>query len=399
MNTKCGCNTDAPSGKEYLMVEASASDPNQCGNPSSANAGTAGCAKQEPMFDQSLSDFLIPSAASSVIMSVCNGKVYTVGMWIQFVDPVAKLKISGIDGNTITLLNRNSNGDEVIANPAIATKIPKLAQFVVCDAPEDLSAEEELAKLETSLSGATQLCVPNLGASSSTAIVHPVGRVESDPENLSVKKCIKRIFGVLFNAGRPFLSALGTPVDINDLTDYRPLVKHKTTNGVYQRKNYSEASGLADDRQYVLAVTNNSEKLLGPAYLTKAVHELIEQKEPILTPASWPEMTDEHVKNFDISDYAGAMPPADHNLDHYYVMVNCEIAGNKDTGDIRVMRLELNDIIAGRCSISGDADAQDFNSITKIVKVMKSDNKLTLKLTAVGTIRFWYRLNIEAILY
>lgn len=351
------------------------------------------------MYDSVLSEFAIPSEASSVTTMVCNGAIYAVGMWIQFTGPYAKLQISAITGNTLTLLNRNANGETVGGNPAIGTRVYKDTQFVVCAGPSDMSDDETAEQFQKFLDSATQLCMPNLGPSSSTAVMHPVGRLESDPNNLSAKKCLRRIYGILFKAGRPFLSALGVPVDINDMTNFRPLVRHKTNGGVHQRKNYSEASGLANGKQYALAVTNTSEKLLQTYFTKIAVNSLEEDPNHSNDPDSWEVMTDEYTKTYDISDTPNIMPPEDHNLDHYYVMVDLEIAGSKTSGSITVMRALLNDVPVARCVVSGDADVLNFNSGTKLIKVMKSNNELKLKIISPGSVRRWYRLVVQAVLY
>ncbi len=330
-------------------------------------------------------------------MSVCNPTIYTVGMWLQFIDPYAKLQVSAISGNDLTLLNRNENAEAVRGNPSIGTKISKLTKFVVCDSPNDLSATQEREKIEEALSGASELCMSNMASCSATAIIQPVGRIESDPSNLSIKKCIRRIYGILFNAGRPVLTALGAPVDINDMGDYRPLVKHKTSNVVRHRKNYSETEAIVPGKPYLLQITSQGEKVF-PSYLTKIVNIAI--REPGVTaPADWPVMTTDFEQDFDISDVSGAAPPDGHTLDHYFVMINIEIGGNKSAGDLQILKAYLNDAYVGRCGVSSNNDVQDFSQVTKLVKVMKSNNKLSLRLSTTGSIKYFCRISIDAVLY
>ncbi len=401
MSTKCGCDNSGSTEGEYLVIKATSSEAAACGDPSSTTGSTA-CAKQEPMFDESLSDFLIPSEASSVPMQVCNAEIYTVGMWIEFVNPVAKLQISAITGNVLTLLNRNANGDEVFENPNIGSVIAKYTRFVVCQAPVNMDAAQRLEDIKDALAVATELCVPNLSPSTSTAIVHPVGRVESDPSNLSVGKCLRRIYGILFNAGRPVLTALGEAVPIDDAMDYRPLIKHKTSNTVRQRKNYSETSGLGSGRQYMLVTTNASERLIGPTYVFRDVRTLVDTSAVSAeNPTGWPNFSNNKTHDWDLSNITGilsAVPSPE--IDHYFALVKLEIAGNfAGGGTARTMLAQLNDFQACRCSVATDSQGVNFNAITALVKVLKTNHKLELKLSCDGTQRYWYRVGVEALYY
>lgn len=400
MTTPCGCQSSPSSDKPYLLVEATSSTIDACGsNPQGQSPGN--CDKSEPMFDESLSDFLIPSKDSSVNMSVCNGAIYSVGMWIEFLNPIAKLQITSISGNILTLVNRNINGDEVAENPDIGTQISVGTRFVVGSSSHNISDADRLEQIESALDGATEIEVSNLGASSSTAVVHPIGRVESDPSNLSAKKAIKRIFGILFNAGRPVLNALGTTVPIEDMADYRPLVKHKTSHIVRQARSLSENGGLASNRQYVLSVTNSGEKLL-QTYLSKIARRQLDIIGDVHSPLSWPVTVGDYETEYDLSSWADMQPPDGNVLDHYYVMCSMELAGNKDAGTARIMRAELNGVTMCRVGIHPDPSLYYFNNSTRLVRIETSGPnayKLKLKLFIVNDARYWYRLNIDEIRY
>ena len=395
----CNCNKTASPSEEYLMVKASASQAATCGVALPSTTSVESCAKQEPMYDASLSDFLVPLESSSTNMIVCNSAIYSTGIWLQFLNPVVTLKITNITDNTLTLVNRCENGDIVSSNPAVGVAVAKGARFVVVDQPDCVSNSDFLLKVISALSTATEVCLPSLVSSTTTAIIHPVGRVESDPSNLSAGKCLKKIFGILFKAGRPFLSALGGTIGHNNL-DYRRLVRHKTTGGVYEKDNYSDAPQLEVNKQYLLAITNSEEKLFGPTYITKFTREQLEENTTDKDHLSWPTFSGSYDKDYDMGDYAGLTPPAEAFLDHYYVMCRLEIACSRTGDDVVTMQAELNGIRVGRCVGATSADyLVGYNAVTIPVRVNNSDDKLTLRLTTTGTTRYYFRLHVDGIYY
>lgn len=393
------CNCGPEASKEYLMVKVTPSEASTCGTGEVST--TKDCAKQEDMFDKSLSSFTIPVTIGSTNMEVCNAGIYTVDMWLQFLDPVATLKISAITGKILTLINRCDSGDAISFNPDAGTAIDKGTKFIVCDSPPCYSEEERAADIENSLKTMTGLCMPDLQECSETAIIQPVGRISSDPEDLSVKKCIKRIFGILFKAGSPYLSSLRTadPVDVGN---YNRLVRHKGTDEVRKQLNYCDSDGLNVQKQYLLSITNGDEAVRGPCYLTKLVQELVEVNTESFTAAAWPTFTEDFEKDFDLSDITGLNVPGndDSFLDHYYVMARLEFETYTDVDTNRYTTAKLNGLRVGRCL--SRVERPGPMSVSVPIKILKSDHKLTLKFVCESYSdinRFYYNLNIDGIYF
>lgn len=394
------CNCNPPStDSEYLLVKATASQASLCGAALESAASQESCAKQELMYDASLSDFLIPLESSSVNMIVCNPQVYTTGMWIEFLSPSVTLKITAIVNNALTLVNRCDDGNIVSSNPAVGVVVAKGSQFAVVGQPECVSASDFLLKIISALAASTELCLPALVTSGINSNIHPVGRVESDPDNLSAGKCLKKIFGILFKAGRPFLSSLGAGVNHANM-DNRRIVKNKATGGLYEKENYCEASHLVGDTGYLIGVSNSEERVFGPAYIVKHNKQLLAESSANKDHLSWPTFTGSKEEEYDLSDYPGITPPSASFFDHYYAICRLEIACSRTGSDVETMQADLNTVRAGRCVGATSADyLVQYNCITMPVKVMKSNNKITLRLTTTGTTRYYFRLFVDGIEY
>lgn len=396
----CGCDSSS-SESEYLMVRATASESSTCGD-GSPSTGRESCDKQEPMYDYSLSDFVIPSTGFTTSMAVCNPGIYAVGMWLQFIDPVVSLKIVNISNDILSLMNGCGDGLDIDENPDPGLAVSRNTKFVVSGGPLCETDEEEWDRISQSFSFAKEICTPNLEQASITAIVHPVGRIDSDPSNLGVGKCIKRLYGFIMNAGRPIFSALGNPLEINSdtIANYRPVVKHKTGNGLFQRKNYSESPDIEPNTQYGLGVTTGSEKLQ-PTYFTRPGIVTIEENTVETNPVLWPVLETTFTKEYLLTSFAGATPPSSHALDHYYAIVRIEVA-TLDTplNVFRTTEVSLNGVKAGRSMTFKDDDATVvYNSISIPIKVLKSDNKLTLEMKTSASIQFYYKISVDGLMY
>lgn len=401
-NTDCGCGPS--SDKSYFMVEATASDTPSCGGSSSS--GTEGCAKQEPMYDVCLSSFLVPLSNSFTSMEVCNPNIYYIGMWLQFLTPSVTLQISNISGKIISLINRCENGDLIYGNPDAGQAILRNTPFVVVDKPRCKSDEDDSASLTNALSVATELCVPSFQTSSATATVRPVGRIESDEADLSVKKCIRGIFGILFKKGTPVLSSLKLS-PVNDSATTRRLVKHRTTHEVTQIKNYHESDGLAANSQYTLAISSNEEKVVGPMHNVFIKRKLIQESGNVGNPDSWPLTEGSFSIDIDIAAIAPDLLPTlqGNAYSAYYAMARLEIAVNKaENGpDPILMRASMNGTYAGRTIahvMSGDGpNSIQFNTISMPVLVQKADNIIQIFLVTNASARYYYRLAVDGIYF
>lgn len=396
----CGCDNGGSQEGDFLMVKATASEASSCGLSGGSNS-TASCDKQEPMYDICLSDFLLPSKDGQTSMEVCNASIYTISMWLQFTYPVVTLQIVNITGNILTLVNRCPNGEIVDENPTIGTVVSRGTSFVVAPEPQCFTDEEDAERINSALEGATQICAPNLATCSETAIIRPVGKIESDPSDLSVKKCIKAIYGFLMKAGTPVFTALRleAPIDLN----YRRLAKHKTLNEVVHLKNYSETPGLTDD-SYALMINKNREVLVPNYFSHLFTHTIAENTTAYTTPSSWPALGSggSHEVNYNISAAVGGLGwlPSDRN--HIIVMVRFDLTTFVDGEGSRAINIILNNINAGRVMNVGNGGGENINgmSVSVPIKLSKGDYNLNMKLNATGnTQRYHFRLTIDGVFY
>lgn len=391
-DTNCGCNAHNPSDKEFLLVKATSSEASSCGTGDGLDP-ISDCVKQEQMYDFSLSDFMVPSQTGATSMEVCNPNVYSIGMWLQFTSPIVTLQISNISGSILTLINHCPDGSIVGDNPDVGQVVYRNTRFVVSSAPGCISDEKYLEKIQDALSSVVEICVPNLAQSSSTAIIQPVGRVDSDPNNLGAKKCIRRIFGFLFKAGTPVLSALKL-VKGEQAYDYRRIVKHKITNEIKHLENYGEYAELLIGRQYLVGIQKNSETLIGPSYVMYPFHSIVHENTASLDPNDWPDLNLTYDHDFDI----GGVPQIeglDGSLDHYFANVRIEVAVRSVADNIT--KIYLNNVSSGRVYSSQSSTESNiqFNSITIPIRVSRSDNKINLKITARETSKFYFKLSLS----
>jgi hypothetical protein len=396
----CGCNNSGSSDGDYMLVKATASQASSCGVPGEAT-GTESCDKQEPMYDVCLSDFLLPSVNGSTSMEVCNASIYSLSMWLQFTNPVATLQIVNITGNILSLVNRCPNGEIVDENPIIGTVVTRGTSFVVVGEPQCFSDEEDAERVNNALKNATELCIPNMETSSSTATVRPIGKIESDTADLGAKKCIKAIFGILFKSGTPILSALRleAPIDLN----YRRIAKHKTNNEVVHLKNYSETPGITDE-SYALMVNKNREAIV-PSYFTHLFTQTIDENSTAYTsPSTWPSLGSggSHEENYNISSMTGNVAWLQSDRNHIIVMVRIDVTTFVNSEGARSINVLLNNISVGKVMNVGNGTGENINgmSISVPIKVLKSGYNLNLKLNATGNSqRYHYRVSIDGIFY
>lgn len=390
MSNDCGCTPQASEG-EYLLVKANGQDAGTCGTVPSS--GTTNCAKTEPMFDSILSDFLVPSEESSVNMQVCNGAIYTVGMWIEFINPYCRMKITAINGNILSVVNACTNGDDIDNNPAPSTVINRGTRFsVVGKPPCDIDYTE---KLQESFATVTELCMPALGITSETAVVHPVGRTQSDPENSGVGKCLRRIFGIVFKAGRPFLSAMGAPVNIDDLNQYRRLIRKNDTGAIHVAKNYSEQQDVVAGNRYLLSIDKTRERVTIPAYVCQMWHYELKENTSNTDPTSWPSFTNDFEFEINVGSL-DRIQAIDNVRDHYYLMLRIEV-GTYKAGAYEIVQARIDDKRALKVVAGNNAMA--FNSVLMPMRIAKADDKFKFKLAMDGTTKYYYRVVAEAIYF
>ena len=399
MSTNCGCNSgDCNQSGEYLMVKATPSDAGLCGNPTSLDP-TKNCAKQEKMFDFAQSGFIIPLANGQTSMKVCNSGIYTTNMWLEFFNPVCKLKITAISADhTLTLVNRCPGGSAVKSNPDAGTAVPTGTKFVVCSQPDCTPGSVAGESVVNTLESLNYIPIGNMTESATTDLVQPIGHIRSNPTNSAVKKVIKRIYGVMFNAGRPVLTALGLVDTVNLSENYRRLVIHKTTKIVSWAKNRSEQAGLISGKKYLEVISSGSERLIGPVLLPLFNRTQLDQNvAPGVTPADWPSFTTSFTKAFDLSEIPEINnAPKD---SEYIALARIDIGGLKTGSTNNFISVSVNGVRAGVVRTGYNDAFIQFNTIVMPIRILRSDNKLTLKLETTGTVKYHYRICVDGIFY
>ncbi len=400
MSTPCGCGQTPPPGSEYLLVQATASEAEVCADPTQ-NSTASDCPKKDQTYDTCLSDFLIPSEINSATMLVCNGKLYTVGQWIQFVNPVVKLKITGISNNVLTVVNRCDNGDIVPENPAIGQVISNGNRFVPVG---PAFGDDDIANLD---GNATELCTPNLSESTSSSIVQPVGRVESNPNNMNAGKCLRRIYGFLFDKGVPIFNKLGVTIShAESVENHYPLVINKTTHKIQRRKNYSESVQVNAGNRYLLSIASTGERIVGPTYVPKFFHEIVAESSTNYNPTTWDNFSGVKTVEFDLGAFADVMAVVNNTeLDHYIAMLRIEISAFKVGSIPEYVLAEFENGFGNQrkaCKVFAAQETDylnQFNSVSVPFKIKKSDNKLILRLRTDGSAKFYYRIDLDGVYF
>lgn len=390
----CGCKSSSnPNTGEYLLVKSTASEASTCGVGSGSDP-TASCDKQEPMFDSSMSDFVLPDVNGNTSMEVCNASIYSVGMWIEFNSPIASMQIVNITGNILSLVNRCANGEPIDGNPTAGAVVHRGATFVVTGGPNCFTDAEDAERINSALATLEQLCIPNMIVSSETATIRPVGKIESDTADTGVKKCLKMIYGILFKAGTPVLTALKL-IDNVDRPSYRVLVKNKITNEVGHIKNWSETPDLTNESNVIMV--NKNREVLVPAYLMYILKSVIKERASASDPTVWPSSGD-YSETFSLN-YA-PINQLINDRDHFYAVVRLEIACY-DTSGLHSLLASLNGLIVGGVMVDGTGDASGVqkNSITTYVKVLKSNYQLILNMNLSVAMRNYFKISLEGIYY
>lgn len=393
----CGCN-NLPS-KKMLMVETSPSEASTCGAPGSST-GSESCPKQEPVYDVILSDFIVPSSGTLTSASVCNGSVYSSGQWIQTLNPVVTLKINSINGNILSLANQCDNGSPVPGNPDAGQLITSQTRFSIVSQPECLDEEERAEEILAALASATEVCTPSLLESSANAAIQPVGRVESDPSNTAAGKCIRRIFGIIFNSGIPYLTSLGNAISGTELNNYRRLGKHKTNNSVRQLENYSENPAISGTNQYALGIRSNQEYLVGPSYVPCFFTPILIDSAGVVSNTSSPVMVTSPTGVFEKTINLSGVSQINNiqkNQDHYYVHLSIEYIDRANNTNITV-----NNELVGMSLAHNSSRSNWRGVITAIVRVDISTNELRFKIEnnlnfSSSSFQYAYRIMLKGI--
>lgn len=397
MKTNCGCTgKTSPEDKKYLMVEMTGSEAATC-DPDQAPSGVEDCAKQEPTYDESLSDFVVPLSTNTTQLQVCNSSIYTLSQYIQFAIPRVRMLITAnnADTNILTIANRCPDGSAIPENPEAGLAVPEGSRFSVVDSPQCPNTAQDIQKVKDALAGMSELCVPELTSAPSTSKIYVVGRVDEDV-NPAQGKCIRWITSLWNDAGKWFMTEIRLlSAASSQFGAYRKLGRHSTTNEIVEFPNYKDMTDvLGGGKQMALAISEDGERLVGPAYFFNPFHYSVDKNDNDLDPDLWPSFSNTKNETYDLSG-SSQISDTVYKQDHYFALVRLEIAGIS-TGDYNTIEASLNDSYAGRV-ITRAAEEVQYNSITMPVKILKSNNELKLKLETNGSVKVFYRVIVDGI--
>ena len=269
----CNPCRDNSKAEEYLLVKATASQASTC-DPSQSTSENANCRKQEDTFDEITTGFILPLANSFANVAVCKASVYSIGQWIQFHNPVSTLQIININNNILTLANRCEDGSPIEANPiAGSTAYNEKARFSVVARPRCSALSEDAEELAAKLAELTQICVPNLAESNVDSDIHPVGRVENDPQDVNFSKCIKRILGIFFRKGVAYFPGI-KQTNYASLNSLSRLMINKSDKSIIELPKVSEDTSMLAGKRYLYLYSPNQERLIGPTRVYIAANEV-----------------------------------------------------------------------------------------------------------------------------
>lgn len=389
MNKCKSCGQEPPS--EYLLVSATGNSSNDCGNN-----GKDDCKLSDGTFDESISDFVVPGAYSSVSMQVCDPSLYSIGQWLFFFESSNYLRVTAVDEYTLTLENNASTGIVVDGNKEAGFLIRNGSRFNAADRPFHIDGEILSDKIIGTINSLSEIEAGSLAVSSTTAVVHPIGRVESDPSNSGVKKAIRRIYGVLFKAGTPILSALkvGSP---SDVPTHQRLYKNKTTGEVKTLPNYSEYPKVvsSSESQFALSITSNEEKLIS-TFFPKFYQTFIEKNGNAKDNSSWPTLPGSGFsKTFDIT--SPEITDSMGNPRYIWVVFRVEVGIAVATTNPVIAETAVNGKHVCYTYADDDGSKVNFNQGISYIKVARNDLNVKLTIDSNYPCKYFYRLSIEKI--
>lgn len=390
----CGCNKTSgePSVEtpDYMLVRATGKNASKCGDAASLAeaaadglSSTVGCTKTDPTYDLLMADFAFPSDGTAVAL-VCNGAIYSVGQWIEFVNAGAKVQITSINDKQLTVRAICNNGAVIDSNPTAGTIIKKNDSIVAIDAPECLTDAQKLERITSALESAEQLCLPALvEGSGNNAKYQMVGWLAENPDDSGFKKCLKRMVSFFFKAGHPYLENLDL-VDLASSSSYRPLVIHKTTHKIVEQKNLSEETALEAGKKYVYGVISGSQALVeGYVFAPIDGVELFNHGGDFDDPDNWTAIPSGTPLETSVNLNVSSVNAISILGDYFYAVLRINLGCWNPSAFPISAALRLDNVLIGY--IHGFYNVKGSSTITIIKKVSKSSKSLPLKITTDGT--------------
>lgn len=370
MKKNCGCDKggSTPAIPDYLMFATSPNSAATCGEGQTLGAATAACLLQEPTYDVSVGAYTIPAVNSSSPIQVCNGTLYTVGEWVQFVGDGSTLQVISIVGNGLQLSNRCPNTAPIKGNSNPGTVIPAGNPIVIVGEPACLTEEEALSELLSALANAKSLCMPALEAEASeTSKMHLLGWRKEDPNNSDFQKCIQWLSGIWKTAKSLFIDPIeqAPAPGQTGVDSWRAMVIHKDTGEVRAQLNATENP----DYQPSLSFVGVQEQLY-KNYTGAMENVALWVNIPNDTPLT-------QTINLSIASINALQLP-----DDFYVAINVNVGIDQTSGYAHQAIVEIN---GSKKGLVGCAGGPDMNCISLIIPVSKEDKKIELKVTTQGS--------------
>lgn len=373
----CGCNgTNSPTPEDSLLVKATGSSAARCGTGKSLGSEAVNCVKEDATYDIILGPFTIPAHNNNAPITVCDGSLYTPGQWIQFASNGNILQIQTVNNNVITLKNGCPNGVDI--GNDVGDIVANGTNFVVVGAPECLTAQQKQSAFDLSISTKEELCMPALAQElSATAKMVPVGWKESDENDSSFGKCIKRIKGTYKKGISWFLTEMLT-VSATDLSSWRRLVRNNTTGEIREVLSVSEDPDIEAGAKYVQMVTSTGEILVGPAYVYTPLNVSIYSNSTIDDTSSWPTIPEgtplTQTVNVSVADVNALNIPGQ----YFYLLILFNIGIRQPNGFTVTGKLEIDSNII---AMVGGQGMPGYNSVMIPIRIDKNIKTFALKYT------------------
>lgn len=386
MSNECGPCGSSKGKPDMFLMAASPTSASTCGEGKTLGATDTECLISDPTYDVTVGAYTIPDYNTSAPVQVCNGALYSVSQWIQFINDGSVLQILSIVGNALTLNNGCPNGARVKYNSNPGTVIPRGNGIVVVAEPPCLTDEEAESEFQSQLSNATQLCVPNLVEDQSeTAEMQLLGWKRADSNDSSFQKCIRRIKGIWKTDSSLFIKPIEQAPSSGQTGagDWRSIVRHKTTGEIRERLSASENPDIEAGQKYVLMLTADGETLVGPAYIYVPVHEqLYKNYTGAMNDTDlWPNIPNATPLVQTVSLSIAAINALEIVGDTFYAHINVNLGIRQPQGYSHFATLEVNGVQKGLVGAQGSVG---FNCIHLIVPVDKDDKKIDIKVSTTG---------------
>lgn len=369
-----------------FLMAASPSKASTCGEGKTLGAATADCTIKEPTYDRTVGAYTIPDYNTSAPVQVCNGALYSVGQWAQFVGDGSTLQIVSIVGNGVTLRNGCANGAKVKGNSNPGTVIPTGNAFVIVSEPPCLTDQQTNDEFQALMAGATAFCAPDMEEEQSeTAEMQLFGFKRADPNDSTFQKCMRRIKGIWKKKNSLYIKPIEqAPLPGQDgSASWRMLVIHKDTGEIRSQLNGSENPDLEAGEKYIYMFVEGQQALIGPAYIfTPAEADLYQNYNGAMNATdSWVNVPNATPLEQDISLSIAAINDLTILGSHFYAEVMINLGIRQPQGYSHYATLEVN---GTQMAMVGAQGSVGFNSVRLLLRIAKNDKKFRIKVTTSG---------------